>query len=150
MTTENEIEHIARGLLDLSLPKAEWTHRAHFAAALWLLAHPKVLAAEGGMAAVIRRYNQATGVENSDSSGYHETITQASLRAAGAWLSGAGEVSLAEVLDRLMAGQLGDKRWPLSYWSEARLMSAEARRNWLEPDLAPLPWPPLASPGEAR
>jgi hypothetical protein len=31
------IEGIARRLLDCSLPKAEWTHAAHFAAAFWLI-----------------------------------------------------------------------------------------------------------------
>ena len=53
-TTDEEIERIACGLLDLSLPKPEWTHRAHFAAALWLLAHPEKLVKAGGMAAIIR------------------------------------------------------------------------------------------------
>ena len=52
MTTEDlEIDRIARGMIACTLPKREWTHRAHFAAALWLLAHPDVLAAEGGMVA---------------------------------------------------------------------------------------------------
>lgn len=145
MTPDPEIERIALGLLDRSLPKPEWTHRAHFAAALWLLSHPETLAREGGMAPIIRRYNEATGVANSDDSGYHETITRASLRGAAAALAAAPEAPLGEVLDRLIAGPLGHKSWPLAYWSEARLMSAEARRAWIEPDLAPLPWPNLAA-----
>ncbi|MGX7951729.1 hypothetical protein ACWPM1_04100 [Tsuneonella sp. HG249] len=146
---EADIRRIARGLLDLSLPKPEWTHRAHFAAALWLLAHPAVLAREGGMAPIIRRYNEATGVANTDTSGYHETITQASLSGAAVYLAEGETDPLAAVLERLMAGPLGDKRWPLSYWSEARLMSAEARRRWVGPDIAPFPWPLLAQSGEA-
>lgn len=152
-TSDDGIERLALGLIDCSLPKPEWTHRAHFAAALWLLAHPGVLAQAGGMAPLIRRYNEATGVANTDSAGYHETITQASLRGAAAALAEHAGQSLGEVLDRLMAGPLGDKRWPLAHWSEARLLSVEARRGWVEPDLAPLPWsplaPPLAPPGEA-
>ena len=36
-SSDAEVEHIGRGLLDRSLPKIEWTHAAHFAAALWLL-----------------------------------------------------------------------------------------------------------------
>jgi hypothetical protein len=35
--SDAEIERIGRGLLDCSLPKIEWTHAAHFAAAFWLL-----------------------------------------------------------------------------------------------------------------
>jgi hypothetical protein len=141
MTSEDEIERIALGLLDLSLPKLEWTHRAHFAAALWLLTHQEVLARAGGMASVIRRYNEATGVANTDTTGYHETITIASLRGAASYLHKGPDGPLGERLDRLMGGTLGDKRWPLAHWSKARLMSAEARRRWVGPDLAPLPWP---------
>ncbi|WP_057884035.1 hypothetical protein [Tsuneonella troitsensis] len=148
MTDDAGIERIACGLIDRTLPKQEWTHRAHFAAALWLLSHPDVLVKAGGMAPVIRRYNEATGVWNTDSGGYHETITQASLRGAAAMLAANPGGCLADVLDKLMSGPLGDKRWPLAYWSEARLMSVEARRSWLEPDLSPLPWPPLAQNGE--
>ena len=149
MTHELEIERIALGMVGCTLPKPDWTHRAHFAAALWLLAHPDVLAREGGMAPLIRRYNNATGTPNTETSGYHETITLASLRGAAAVLAAMPGAPLGEVLDALMAGELGDKRWPLAYWSEARLMSPEARAAWADPDRAPLPWPPLALPGEA-
>ena len=149
MTHELEIERIALGMVGCTLPKPEWTHRAHFAAALWLLAHPDVLAREGGMAPLIRRYNNATGTPNTETSGYHETITLASLRGAAAVLAAMPGAPLGEVLDALMAGELGDKRWPLAYWSENRLMSPAARASWSEPDHAPLPWAQLALPGEA-
>ena len=36
-TCEDEITHLGEGLVARSLPKAEWTHAAHFAAALWLM-----------------------------------------------------------------------------------------------------------------
>lgn len=149
MTPEHEIARIALAMVGCTLPKPEWTHRAHFAAALWLLAHPDVLAREGGMASLIRRYNDATGTPNTATSGYHETITLASLRGAAAVRESMPGAPLGKVLDSLMAGALGDKHWPLAYWTEARLMSPEARANWVEPDCAPLPWPPLALMGKA-
>src|SRR5258707_7850646 len=37
-TSDEEIAAIGRGVLDLSLPKPRWTHAAHFATALWLIA----------------------------------------------------------------------------------------------------------------
>jgi hypothetical protein len=137
-----EIERVARGLIERTLPYAEWTHTAHFAAALWLLRHPRVLAMHGGIEPVIRRYNEAVGVPNSATRGYHATITLASMRGAAAYLR--PERSLADCHAELMASPLGQSRWLLAYWSEARLMSVEARRAWREPDLAPLPYPPLA------
>ena len=77
-SSDSEISHIARSVLDKSLPKSEWTHAAHFAAALWMLAEPS-RDAMAEMPDIIRAYNLATGVENTDSDGYHETITLASI-----------------------------------------------------------------------
>jgi len=143
--TEADIERVAAGVLARTHPYPEWTHAAHFAAALWLLRHPEVLRAHGGMEPVIRRYNEAVGVPNSDTRGYHATITEASLRATAQALAEAGAGSpLAPVLAALLASPLGQSRWLLAHWSEPRLMSLAARRGWLEPDLAPLPYPPLA------
>ena len=143
--TEADIARVAAGVLDLSHPYAEWTHAAHFAAALWLLRRPETLRQLGGMEKVIRRYNEAVGVPNSATRGYHATITEASLRATARALAEAGpDAPLAPVLAAVLASPLGQSRWLLAHWSEPRLMSLAARRGWLEPDLAPLPYPPLA------
>ena len=135
------IEAVARGLIDRTLPKAEWTHTAHFAAALWLLRHDD---AYGRMPGLIRAYNAATGTPNTDAGGYHETITLASLRAARACLAARAEaepdVSLADCLNALLAGPCGRSDWLLAYWSRELLFSPAARRAWVEPDIQPLPY----------
>jgi hypothetical protein len=138
-TSDAEIEHIGRGLLDCSLPKIEWTHAAHFAAAFWLLRRSEADAARD-MPRPIRAYNVATGVPNSDSSGYHETITLGSLRAARAWLLARPEAAAHEALMELLRSEYGRSEWLLSYWSKAVLFSVTARRGWVEPDLRPLPF----------
>jgi hypothetical protein len=136
--TDDEIERIARGMRERWLPKPEWTHAAHFASALWLLRHAPAPALERAMPPLIRAYNAATGVANTDTDGYHETITLASIAAARAVLAAAPpERPLHQVLDDLMAGPLGASAWPLAYWSKARLFSPQARRGWVDPDLAP-------------
>src|SRR5512140_1734366 len=113
--TEADIERIARGVADLTLPKPEWTHAAHFACALWLLRRRPDLTPETAMPPMIRAYNEATGVPNTDTDGYHETITLASIAAARAVLGARplGEPMHA-VVDRLMAGPLGRSDWPLA------------------------------------
>lgn len=131
------IERLGRALLDRSLPKREWTHAAHFAAALWLLRDHGLAATAARMPAIIRAYNEASGTPNTDDSGYHETITLASLRAADAVLAAHAGMPLHEALDALMATPLGGSDWPLRHWSRGRLFSVEARRAWVEPDLAP-------------
>ena len=138
-TTDNSIDRIGRGLLDRSLPKAEWTHAGHFAAALWLLRQPHIDALRD-MPGLIRAYNEATGVPNTDSGGYHETITLASLRAARAWLAERPDAALHEALRDLLASRYGRADWLLAYWSRPLLFSVAARRGWVEPDLQALPF----------
>lgn len=134
------VADIGMRMLDHSLPKPEWTHAAHFAAACWLIRCRPDIAPERDMPDLIRGYNLATGVPNTDSGGYHETITQASLRGARAVLAAFADAPLHVGVNALLAGELGDKNWPLAYWSRERLFSVEARRGWVEPDLKPLPF----------
>jgi hypothetical protein len=138
--SDEEIAAIGRGVLNLSLPKPRWTHEAHFAAALWLISCRKDLDAHRDMPGFIRAYNEATGVANTDTEGYHETITQASLRAALSFLAQDPQRSLFATCNSLMASRLGKSDWLLAYWTRERLFSVEARRGWVEPDLKPLPF----------
>src|SRR5882757_6640488 len=134
-----EIDCLGPALVACSLPKAEWTHAGHFAAACWLLRQRGAQALRD-MPELIRRYNEATGVHNTDSSGYHETITLASLRAARAWLAERQDVPLHEALEELLASRYGRADWLLDYWSRPLLFSPAARRIWVEPDLQVLPF----------
>jgi hypothetical protein len=136
---DDDVERLARGVIDGSCPKAEWTHAAHFAVALWILRHWPDRPAEATLPDIIRAYNEATGVRNTDTSGYHETITLASIRAARSFLGGyPASLPLHELVDVLMDTHLGDSGWILAYWSRERLFLVEARRMWVEPDLQPL------------
>ncbi|HEY4355399.1 MAG TPA: hypothetical protein VGN16_06610 [Acidobacteriaceae bacterium] len=140
-TSDLEIFAIGEGLRDRTLPKSAWTHRAHFAAALWLLALQPEADAASVMPPLIRAYNEATGVANTASSGYHETITMASARAARAFLTERSYLPLYAVCNELLASPLGDSGWLLTYWSRTLLFSTEARVVWMEPDLRPFPYP---------
>jgi len=140
-SSDRDIDRIGRGVLDRSLPKPEWTHAAHFAATLWLLRHRPDLDLPREMPVLIRAYNEATGLANTDTQGYHNTITQASLRAACAHLAGYPSTApLHQVANDLMASELGRSDWLLIYWSRPRLFCVEARRAWIDPDLKPLPF----------
>lgn len=137
--SDADIERIARGVISRTLPKPEWTHAAHFAAALWVLTRPELDAARD-MPGLIRAYNAATGVANTDTEGYHETITQASLRAARARLDARPDTALSWVLADLLASDLGRSDWLLRHWSRDVLFSPKARREWVGPDLQALPF----------
>ena len=136
---DSEIERIGRGVLERTLPKPEWTHAAHFAAAFWVLTRPDMEATRD-MPGLIRAYNEATGTPNTDTGGYHETITQVSLRAARAWLEEHRKLALFEALNGLLASEYGRSDWLLTYWSKPVLFSVTARRSWVDPDLRALPF----------
>jgi hypothetical protein len=135
--TDLDIERIASGVRDCTLPKSDWTHAAHFAAAFWLLRQTDMDAMRA-MPGLIRAYNEATGVANTDDSGYHETITLASLRAAQHWLATQPHAPLHHLLNAFLASPYGRSDWLLAFWSKSLLFSTTARRSWVEPDLRSL------------
>lgn len=141
--TDDAVADLARRLLDHSLPKAEWTHAAHLVATLRLV-RTRNEGLERDMPRIIQTYNVAVGGVNDDHNGYHETITQAYLAAVRAFdatlPAGVGD---GEASARLLATPMGDKAWPLTFWSRERLFSVAARRGWVEADLRPLDAPPL-------
>lgn len=134
------IERTALAMIDCSLPKAQWTHAAHFAVALWILRHRPELAGASAMRDLICRYNLATGTANTATGGYHHTITLASMRVAAARLaSEPADTPLCQVLGGLLQSRLGRSDWLLSCWRRETLFAPDARRGWVAPDRAPLP-----------
>jgi hypothetical protein len=139
--TDNEVEDVALGVCGLTFPKPLWTHRAHFAAAVWLLRHRPGFLWQYEMPEIIRAYNEATNNPNTDESGYHATITIASMRAAEHFIScRAKDEPTFEVVNALLATHLGGKDWLLEHWRRDTLFSVAARRDWVEPDLVNLPF----------
>ncbi len=67
--------HVAGGLLDRTLPKAEWTHEGHVLTCIALVRALGPADALATLRAAIPAYNEATGVANTSTSGYHDTIT---------------------------------------------------------------------------
>lgn len=138
---EAAIERVALGVIDCTLPKSEWTHAGHFAAAIWLCRHRRDLTEADAIRTLISRYNEATKTANTDSGGYHHTITLASMRGAADCLASHPEgTPLHVVHSALMGTRLGDPDWLLAYWSREVLFSVPTRRGWVEPDLTPLPF----------
>jgi hypothetical protein len=140
MLNSAAITRIGEGLIAANLPKPEWTHAAHVAAAAYIVAARSDLDAEADLPGLISRYNLACGVANSDTGGYHHSITLASIAAVRAGLTLAPPGDLPAQLAWLMTGMLGDKYWPERFWSHDTLFSVAARRGWVAPDRAPLPF----------
>lgn len=132
------VRRVGEGLLARTLPRAEWTHEAHLAACLWLLTERADVLPERDLPGIIRRYNVSVGGENTDSAGYHETLTQLYIRGVRMFLADCAAVGLAGRVNALLASEIAPRNWPLQFYSRERLFSVAARRGWLEPDLAPI------------
>jgi len=136
--SEEELEELASGFEDGTLPKSPWTHRAHLAVGLLYCDRMPVPVAMALLRERIRRYNVASGGENTSTAGYHETITRFYLYIVRRFIAENGdEGTLTERANRLYQ-RYGDRGLPQRYYSEARLFSEEARARWIDPDLRPL------------
>lgn len=121
-----------------SIPKEEYTHRAHLTVAyLYLRANP-LPESINLMRSGILRFNKAKGVENTPTGGYHETLTVAWMRIIHSAMNSFGALSgpdefLAQHPHLLCVTLLR------VFYSRERIMSPQARAAWAEPDLATLP-----------
>jgi len=131
-----DIRRIGEGLLACTLPKANWTHEAHLAACTWIVRDRPDIVPERELSVIISRYNESVGGVNSDTEGYHETITQVFIKAVRDHLDEVGRsVPLVEAVNALLLSERGRRDWPLRLYSRARLFSIEARREFIAPDI---------------
>jgi len=136
--TDAEVRRIGEGLLDRSLPRADWTHEAHLASCLWLHRERADIDPARQLPAIIARYNEAVGGRNSETEGYHETITQAYVVLVGGFLADRDRGQpLVELVNALLRSPIGHREALLAHYSRDRLFSVAARTGWIEPDLAP-------------
>lgn len=117
------------------MQKSEWTHCAHLVFATALLNELGLEGAEAAAPDIIRTYNVATGGVNSDSEGYHHTLTLFFLREVEKFIR-KEKGNLHERATALLASRLAEREYPLAFYSREALFSLAARTGWLEPDLA--------------
>ena len=132
-------EHLRR-FEDHSLPKEQWTHRAHLKVAYLYLLQLTYSAALERLRKGIQAYNAAQGIQDTPTGGYHETMTQVWLQLVNAALRQFGPAETADAFFDAQP-QLCDKCTPLLFYSRDCIKSPEAKRSFVAPDLAPLPQP---------
>ena len=118
-----------------TLPAPLWTHQAHLVVALWYLLHYPKDEAIGRMREGIFQYNLAVGGQNTDHSGYHETITLFYMNALERFLKDICKtLPWRRLMNDLMSSKYADKNFPFEYYTKSFLMSAQARKEWIGPD----------------
>ena len=136
--TEEEIEALIERFEAGELPKAEWTHAAHLVVAIcYSLKHEREQAMNLVREFIIR-HNESVGTLNTDSSGYHETITGFWMWLAASFLERNKNLNRAEACNVFIRSEYGGSRYPLNYYSEELLFSVRARKEWVLPDIKTL------------
>ena len=139
-TTDAEIIRLGEGLLARTLVREDWTHEAHLAATTYLSLSRPDIDLDEELPGIIRRFNESLGGVNSDTEGYHETITRCFLHGVRLFLAEPRNgAALHEIVNGLLLSPMGRRDWPLRFFSRERLFSTEARLSHVAPDLATLP-----------
>lgn len=129
------IEKLVDGFDNCTWPCKDWTHEAHLIMGVTLVSRFEGEDVTAIMRERIKRYNVSCGGANTESSGYHETITHFYVLFIGSFLKQFGpDVRLEDKVNKFLADH-PDKNLPLEFYSKENLMSVEARMNWVEPDL---------------
>jgi hypothetical protein len=114
------------------LPKVRWTHAAHIVVGTYYAVCYPESALEKTRKGIVR-YNEAVGTANTDTSGYHETLT-----CFWAALLARDVQGIADPLEavRRTVERYGEARklHERSYSFDV-VKSVEARRKWIPPDV---------------
>ncbi|MBI3881714.1 MAG: hypothetical protein HY301_16820 [Verrucomicrobia bacterium] len=137
ITSMND-ETFLRRFESCELSTEEWHHREHLRVAyLYLLRWPHAEALDR-MRSGLKALNTAQKVPEALDRGYHETLTQGWMRLVYCALC---EFGPAESSDAFLDQQshLLARLALRFFYSRDRIMSAEAKARFVEPDLTPLP-----------
>jgi hypothetical protein len=119
-------------------PLDQWHHRQHVKVAYLYLRQYPLAQAVDRMRESIQRFNAAHHVPEALDRGYHETLTQAWMHLVHFTLCQYGPaVSADEFFDA--HPQLWQMKVLRFFYTRERLMSAEAKARFIDPDLSELP-----------
>lgn len=124
-----------------TLPFDEWTHRAHVKVGFLYLRERPIEAALKKTRSGILAYNKVNHVPDGPKQGYNETTTHAMLRLIQAGISAYGSEFPTPDADSFCDThpQLMHKHVLRLFYSPERRMRPDAKTQFVEPDLAPLP-----------
>ncbi|MEM7367733.1 MAG: hypothetical protein AAF587_03965 [Bacteroidota bacterium] len=129
------IHRLVSAFTDLSLPKSAWTHQAHLIVGLW---HHKNHDFDTALELVkrkIKAYNLAVGTQNTDDSGYHESLSIFWMIIIKSFLNRHPLLSLEEACNSFLKSRYAATTLPFEYYSKEVLFSKKARKTWVNGDI---------------
>jgi hypothetical protein len=140
-TTESEIDAFLGAFESCTLPKERWTHSAHIFGGACYVHRLGEAAAIDHMRLSIRRFNESVGGKNTDTSGYHETITVFWIKLLHNFLRTEPTEARATFAALAVARFATDRSLLTRFYDFDVVNSIEARRTWIAPTLTSLEIP---------
>lgn len=134
--SEEEITRLVRAFEDGTLAPHQLDHHAHMTVALWYLSRLPFAAAMTTMRANIQRF----AALHHQSQLYHETITGFWMRLLHHVLVSADPGEAFPDLVYRATSTFGSMQVFFRHYGKEHAFSAQAREQWVEPDLLPLPF----------
>lgn len=122
-----------------SLTKEKWTHEAHLIVAIWYCKSYDLPKALNLLRYHIKTFNISVGTPNSDTQGYHETLTRFWLLVAANFVTLNEEKSFEDTAEAFINSHWASRTLAFSFYNKDNLFSTKARKEWVEPDLEKLP-----------
>lgn len=135
----SDLEDLIAKFNSCSLPKEKWTHEAHLIVAIWFCKTYDLPKALNLLRYQIKTYNISVGTPNSDTQGYHETLTRFWLLIAANFVKLNETKTFEETAEAFINSNWASRSLALDYYSHEVLFSLKARKGWIESDLQKLP-----------
>jgi len=132
---EAEIDDFIAAFEAGSLPKERWTHAAHILTGACYVHSLGEAAAIARMRDRVSAYNLAVGGKNTETSGYHETVTVFWIKLLASQSRGESRATFAHKAVEEFENR---RNIYADFYDFDVIASTEARRTWIEPNLRPL------------
>jgi hypothetical protein len=118
-----------------TLPKAQWTHAAHVAVCAFYTAELGPEEALRRMREGIPLYNVAAGGQNTEDSGYHETLTILWAHVIRDFLATLTYADSFAAVEAVVQRYGEDRKLHERFYSFNVVTDRKARKEWVQPDL---------------
>lgn len=130
-----EIIELANAFENGTLPPEKWTHEVYLTIAFWHLFFNPPIEAQALIRNDIRRYCFENNIASTDNRAGHETLMFFWVQMVSFYMKRFGaKLSFLELANGVMRN-FKDQNLPFRFYSRECLFSAQARTEWLEPDL---------------
>lgn len=136
--TQIQIDKLITQFRAKTLPKEQWTHNAHILVAFWYNLNFEFDVAFKKIKENIWSYNLAVGTQNTDSGGYHETLTMFWMIYTRNYIETHNLETVEEAFDHFIANKGVTNDLPLRYYSRELLFSVQARKECVNGDIKKL------------